>query len=167
LEQAKKDTEKRRRKARMEYRKTQRFIEKEDLRKQIKINKDFDKLLKREKKTATKRWKKEIKSTADQCRKRRKQIEIDAWKATREARTWGCESKKEERERRKEVSDWKAEAQKWKKEPQRLRRNEKAREKRAEQNRRIAEGKRKGKKKFGQLQLKLEDKLSKVWNKPT
>ena len=94
LEQAKKDTEKRRRKARTEYRKTQRFIEKEDLRRQIKINKDFDKLLKREKKTATKRWKKEIKSTADQFRKRRKQIEIDARKATREERTWGRDIKK-------------------------------------------------------------------------
>ena len=149
LEQAKKDTEKRRIKARREYRKTQRFIEKEDLRKQIKVNKDFDKLLKREKKTATKRWKKEIKSTADQFRKRRKQIEIDAQKATREVSTWGREIKKEERERRKEVSDWKVEAQKWKKESQRLRRNEKARERRAEQNRRIREGKWKGKKKFG------------------
>ena len=146
LEQAKKDTEKRRRKSRTEYRKTQRFIEKEDLRKQIKINKDFDKLLKGEKKAATKRWEKEIKSTADQFRKRRKQIEIDARKATRVARTWGREIKKEEIERRKEVSDWKVEAQKWKKESQRLKRNERARERRAEQNRRIAEGKWKGKK---------------------
>jgi hypothetical protein len=156
LEQVKKDTEKWRRKA----------SEKEDLRKQIKINKDFDKLLKREKREATKRWKREIKSTADQFRKRRKQIEIDARKATREAKTWEREIRKEERERRKEASDWRAEAQKWKKESQRLKRNEKAREKRAEQNRRIAEGKWKGKKKFGQLQLKLEDKLKKIWNKP-
>jgi hypothetical protein len=61
--------------------------------------------------------------------------------------------------------DWKVEAQKWKKESQRLRRNEKAWERRAEQNRRIREGKWKGKKKFGQLQLKLEDKLSKICGK--
>jgi hypothetical protein len=105
LEQAKKDKEERRIKARREYRKTRRFIEKENLRKQIKINKDFDKLLKREKKTATKRWKREIKSTADQFRKLRKQIEIDARKAAREAKTWRREIKKGERERRKEVSD--------------------------------------------------------------
>ncbi|CAB3983138.1 Hypothetical predicted protein [Paramuricea clavata] len=165
LGQAKKDTEKRRRRAKTEYRKTQRFIEKEDLRRQTKINKDFDKLLKREKKEATKRWKREIKSTVDQFRRRRKQIEIDARKATREARTWEREIRKEVKERRKEVSDWKAEAQKWKKESQRLRRSEKARERRAEQNRRIREGKWKGKRKFGQLQLKLEDKLSKIWGK--
>ena len=82
-----------------------------------------------------------------------------------EARTWGREIKKEEIERRKEVSDWKVEVQKWKKESQRLKRNERARERRAEQNRRIAEGKWKGKKKFGQLQLKLEDKLSKICDK--
>jgi hypothetical protein len=165
LEQAKKDTEKRRRKAIREYRKIQRLIEKENLRRQIKINKDFDKLLKQEKKTATERWKREIKSTANQFRKRRKQIEINARKATREAKTWGSEIAKEEKKRRNEVLDWKVEAQKWKKESQRLRRNEKARERRAEQNRRIREGKWKGKKKFGQLQLKLEDKLSKIWGK--
>jgi hypothetical protein len=47
-----------------------------------------------------------------------------------------------------------------------LRRNEKAWERRAEQNRRIREGKWEGKNKFGQLQLKLEDKLNKIWNKP-
>ena len=116
LEQAKKDTEKRRRKARREYRKTQRFIEKEDLRRQIKINKDFDILLKQEKKTATERWRKEIKSTVDQFRKRRKQIEINARKATRESKAWGSEIGKEEKRRRKEVLDWKVEAQKWKKE---------------------------------------------------
>ena len=92
LEQAKKDKEKRRRKAKREYRKTQRFIEKEDLKRQIKINKSFDKLLKREKKTATKRWKREIRNTADQFRKRRKQIEINARKATREVKTWRSES---------------------------------------------------------------------------
>ena len=46
-----------------------------------------------------------------------------------------------------------------------MRRNEKARERRAEENRRIREGKWKGKKKFGQLQLKLEDKLKTIWNK--
>ena len=86
LEQAKKDTEKRRRKARREYGKTQRFIEKEDLRRQIKINKDFDKLLKQEKKTATERWKREIKSTADQFRKRRKQIEINVTHGRRQGR---------------------------------------------------------------------------------
>ncbi|CAB4039934.1 Hypothetical predicted protein, partial [Paramuricea clavata] len=161
LEQAKKDTEKRRRKAKREYRKTQRFIEKEDLRRQIKINKDFDKLLKQEKRTTTERLKKEIKSTADQFRKRRKQIKINARKATREAKTWGREIGKEEKKRRKGVLHWKVEARKWKKESQRLRRNEKARERRAEQNCRIEEDRWKGKK-FGQLQLKLEDKLSPV-----
>ncbi|CAB4022881.1 Hypothetical predicted protein [Paramuricea clavata] len=70
-----------------------------------------------------------------------------------------------EKRRRKEVLDWKVEARKWKKESRRLRRNEKARERRAEQNRRIGEGKWKGKKKFGRLQLKLEDKLSKIWGR--
>ena len=75
-----------------------------------------------------------------------KQIEIDARKATREAKTWGSEIVKEEKKRRKEISDWKVEAQKWNKESQRLRRNEKAQERRAEQNRRIKEAKRKGKK---------------------
>ncbi|CAB4023214.1 Hypothetical predicted protein [Paramuricea clavata] len=102
-----------------------------------------------EKREATKRWKKEIKTTADQFRKRRKQIETDARKATREVKIWERKIRKEERERRKEVPDWNTEAQKWKKESQRLRRNEKARERRAEQNRRIREGKWKGKKKFG------------------
>ena len=52
LEQAK-ETGKRRRREKRKYKKTQRFIEKEDLRKQIKINKDFDKLLKLENKITT------------------------------------------------------------------------------------------------------------------
>ena len=226
LEQAKKETEKRRRREKRRYRKTQRLIEKEDLRRQIKINKDFDKLHKQEKKITAEKWEKEIKTTAEKFRRRRKQTEINTRKATRETKTWESEVVREEKRRRKEVLDWKTEAQKWKKESQRLRRNEKARErraeqkrakrtdtnprkaikeweseiaeekrrrkkvldwkteaqkwkkesqrlrrnekareKRAEQNRRIGEGKWKGKKKFGKLQLNLEDKLSKIWSK--
>ena len=53
LEQAKKETGKRRRREKRKYKKTQRFIEKEDFRKQININKDFDKLLKQENKITT------------------------------------------------------------------------------------------------------------------
>ncbi|CAB4026188.1 Hypothetical predicted protein, partial [Paramuricea clavata] len=67
---------------------------------------------------------------------------------------WKSDIAKEEKRRRKEVTDWKAEGQKCKKETQRLRRNAKARERRAEENRRIAEGKWKGKKKFARFQLK-------------
>ena len=109
---------------------------------------------------------KEVKSAARQFRKRRKQTEADAKREIRDAKKWKTDIAKEEKKRRKEVTDWKAEAQKWKKETHRLRRNAKARERRAEENRRIAEDKWKGKKKFARLQLKMGDKLSRIWEKP-
>ena len=125
-----------------------------------KINNHFDELLRKEKRKIVG---KEVKSAARQFRKRRKQTENDAKREIRDAKKWKSDIAKEEKRRRKEVTDWKAEAQKWKKETQRLRRNAKARERRAEENRRIAEGKWKGKKKFARLQLKVGDKLNKVW----
>ena len=127
-----------------------------------KINNHFDELLKKKKRRVIG---KEVKTTARQFQRRRKQTEADARKAIRDTMRWKTDIAKEEKRRRKEVTDWKAEAQKWKKESQRLRRNAKARERRAEENRRIEEGKWKGKKKFARLQLKLEDKLNKVWSK--
>ena len=138
LEQAKKETEKRRRKAKREYKKD--TLQKGNLGKQIKINKDFDKLLKQEKRQRLKNGKKEIKSTAEQFHRRRKQTETNVRKAAREAKECGSEIAKEEKRRRKEVLDWKTEAQKWKKESQRLRRNEKAREKRRQERERRESG---------------------------
>ena len=128
-----------------------------------KINNHFDELLKKEKRRITG---KEVKSAARQFQRRRKQTEANARKEIRDTRKWRTDIAKEEKRRRKDVTDWNAEAQKWKKETQRLRRNAKARERRAEKNRRIAEGKWKGKKKFARLQLKVGDKLSKIWEKP-
>ena len=128
-----------------------------------KINNHFDELLKKEKRKIIG---KEVKSAARQFQRRRKQTEDDAKREIRDAKKWKSDIAKEEKRRRKEVTDWKAEAQKWKKETQRLRRNAKARERRAEENRRITEGKWRDKKKFGRLQLKVGDKLSKIWEKP-
>jgi hypothetical protein len=117
-----------------------------------KINNHFDELLKKEKRKVIG---KEVGSAARQFQRRRKQTEANARKEIRDTKKWRTDIAKEEKRRRKEVTDWKAEAQKWKKEIQRLRRNKRARERRAEENRRIAEGKWKGKKKFARLQLKL------------
>jgi hypothetical protein len=124
-----------------------------------KINNHFDELLKKEKRKVIG---KEVGSAARQFQRRRKQTEANARKEIRDTKKWRTDiakeekrRRKEEKRRRKEVTDWKAEAQKWKKEIQRLRRNKRARERRAEENRRIAEGKWKGKKKFARLQLKL------------
>ena len=128
-----------------------------------KINNYSDELLKKEKRKIIG---KKVKSAARQFQKRRKQTEANARKEIRDANKWKSDITKVEKRRRKEVTDWKAEAQKWKKETQRLRRNARARERRAEENRRIAEGKWKGKKKFARLQLKVGDKLSKIWEKP-
>jgi hypothetical protein len=128
-----------------------------------KINNHFDELLKKEKRKIIG---KEAKSAARQFRKRRKQTDVDAKREIRDVKKWKGDIAKEEKRRRKEVTDWKAEAQKWKKETQRLRRNARARERRAEENRRIAEGKWRGKKKFAKLQLKVGDKLRKIWEKP-
>jgi hypothetical protein len=128
-----------------------------------KINNHFDELLKKEKRKVIG---KEIKSAARQFQRQRRKTEANAKKEIRDAKEWKSDIAKEEKRRRKEVTDWKAEAQKWKKETQRLRRNAKARERRAEENRRIAEGKWKGKNKFARLQLKVGDKLSKIWEKP-
>jgi hypothetical protein len=128
-----------------------------------KINNHFDELLKKEKRKVIG---KEVKSAARQFQRRRRQTEANARKEIRDAKKWKSDIVKEEKRRRKEVNDWKAEAQKWKKETQRLRRNKRSRERRAEENRRIAEGKWKGKKKFARLQLKMGDKLSKIWEKP-
>ncbi|CAB4007392.1 gag [Paramuricea clavata] len=108
---------------------------------------------------------KEVKTVARQFQRRRKQTEADARKAIKDTKKWKSDITKEEKRRRKEVTDWKAEAQKWKKESQRLRRNAWPRERRAEENRRIPEGKWKGKKKFARLQLKVGDKLSKIWDR--
>ena len=130
---------------------------------ETKINNHFDELLKKEKRKAIG---KEVKTVARQFQRRRKQIEADARKAIRDSKKWKSVITKEEKRRRKEVTDWKAEAQKWKKESQRLRRNARARERRAEENRRIRKGKWKGKKKFTRLQLKVGDKLSKIWERP-
>ncbi|CAB3999672.1 Hypothetical predicted protein, partial [Paramuricea clavata] len=127
-----------------------------------KINNHFNKLLKKEKRKAIG---KEVKSAARQFQRRRRQTDANARKEIRDAKKWKSDIVKEEKRRRKEVTDWKAEAQKWKKETQRLRRNAKAHERRAEENRRIAEGKWKGKKKFATLQLKVGNKLSKIWKK--
>jgi hypothetical protein len=127
-----------------------------------KINNHFDELIKKKKRKIVG---KEVKSTARQFRKRRKQTEDEAKREIRDAKKWKTDIAKEEKRRRKEVTDWKAEAQKWKKETQRLRRNARARERRAEENRRIAEGKWRGKKKFAKLQLKLGDKLNKIYNR--
>jgi hypothetical protein len=128
-----------------------------------KINNHFNELLKKEKRKVIG---KEAKSAARQFQRRRKQTEANVRKAIRDTKKWKTDIAKEEKRRRKEVTDWKAEAQKWKKETQRLRRNAKVRERRAEENRRIAEGKWRGKKKFARLQLKVGDKLSKIWEKP-
>ena len=128
-----------------------------------KINNHFDELLRKEKRKVIE---KEVKSAARQFQRRRKQTEANARKVIRDTKKWKTDITKEEKRRRKEVTDWKAEAQKWKKESQRLRRNAKARERRAEENRRIAGGRWKGKKKFARLQLKVGDKLSKIWEKP-
>ncbi|CAB4034320.1 Hypothetical predicted protein [Paramuricea clavata] len=127
-----------------------------------KIKNHFDELLKKEKRKAIG---KEVKTVARQFQRRRKQTEADARKAIKDTKKWKSDITKEEKRRRKEVTDWKAEAQKWKKESQRLRRNAWPRERRAEENRRIPEGKWKGKKKFARLQLKLGDKLSKIWDR--
>ncbi|CAB4026565.1 uncharacterized transposon-derived [Paramuricea clavata] len=126
-----------------------------------KINNRFDELIRKEKRKIVG---KEVKSAARQFQKRRKQTEANAKREIRDAKKWKSDIAKEEKRRRKEVTDWKAKAQKWKKETQRLLRNAKARERRAEENRRIAEGKWKGKKKFAKVQLKLEDKLNKIRN---
>jgi hypothetical protein len=95
LEQAKKDTEKRRRKARREYGKTQRFIEKEDLRRQIKINKDFDKLLKQEKKTATGRSRAPRISSANAESKLRSTLRTEGDKGGKDMGKRDCEGGEE------------------------------------------------------------------------
>jgi ATPase subunit of ABC transporter with duplicated ATPase domains len=130
-----------------------------------KINNHFDELIRKEKRKIIG---KEVRPAAIQFRKRRKQTEADAKREIRNAKKWKSDIAKEEKRRRKEVTYWKAEAQKWKKETQRvrLRRNARTRERRAEENRRITEGKWKGKRKFAKLQLKVGDKLSKIWEKP-
>jgi hypothetical protein len=160
FEQAKKETEKRRRKAKREYKKE--TLQKGNLGKQIKINKDFDKLLKQEKRQRLKNGKKEIKSPAEQFHRRRKQTETNVRKAAREAKKCGSEIAKEEKRRRKEVLDWKTEAQKWKKESQRLRRNEKAREKRRQERERRESGW-KGSEENRKSRKRLETKLRKIW----
>jgi hypothetical protein len=134
-----------------------------DLKIEGKINNHFDELLRKEKRKIIG---KEVKSAARQFQRRRKQTEANTRKEIRDARKWKSDITKEEKRRRKEVTDWKAEAQKWKRESQRLRRNARVRERRAEENRRIEEGKWKGKRKFGRLQLKVGDKLSKIWERP-
>jgi hypothetical protein len=130
---------------------------------EAKINSHFDEILKKEKRKVIG---KEVKTVARQFQRRRKQTEVNTRKEIRDAKKWKSDITKEEKRRRKEVRDWKAEAQKWKKESQRLRRNAKARERRAEENSRIEEGKLQGKRKFGRIQLKVGDKLSKIWERP-
>jgi hypothetical protein len=128
-----------------------------------KINNHFDELIKKEKRKIVG---KEVKSSARQFQRRRKQTETDAKKEIRDARRWRIDIAKEEKRRRKEVLYWKEEASKWKAENRRLKRNLKAQEKRAEENRTNAEGKWRGMKKFAKLQLKVGNKLSKIWEKP-
>ena len=134
-----------------------------DLKIEEKINNHFDELLKKEKRKAIG---KEVKTVARQFQRRRKQTEANTRKEIRDARKWKSDIVKEEKRRRKEITNWKAEAQKWKKESQRLQRNARACERWAEENCRIEEGKWKGKRKFGRLQLKVGDKLSKIWERP-
>ncbi|CAB4035069.1 Hypothetical predicted protein [Paramuricea clavata] len=127
---------------------------------QGKINNHFNELLKKEKRKIVG---KEVKSAARQFRRRRKQTEADVKKEIRDARRWRIDIAKEEKRRRKEVLYWKEEASRWKKENRRLKRNLKAREKRAEVNRKIAENRWRGKKKYAKLQAKVGDELKKIW----
>ncbi|CAB4033316.1 Hypothetical predicted protein [Paramuricea clavata] len=120
------------------------------------INDRFDEYARSERRKAI--GKGIIRSAAKRFRDRREQTAKYERAEIRNQKRWEKEILEEERRREKASVSREA-----KKELQRLRRNAKAREKYRAENLRIASGKWKGKKKLGKIQLKLGDKLKRIW----
>ena len=100
-EQAKSLTENCRGNARAKYKKTQ------DVREQIKVNKEYASTLKEERRTAFAPLKKEIKDEYERRHMLGKQAEVDSERTAKVAVTWSKEVAKEEKRLRKEVPNWK------------------------------------------------------------
>ncbi|CAB4006358.1 Hypothetical predicted protein, partial [Paramuricea clavata] len=97
---AKSLTEKRRGNTRAKYRKTQ------DVRKQIKVNKEYDSTLKEARRTAFSPLKKEIKDEYERRHMLGKQAEVDSERTAKGVATWSKEVAKEEKRRRRDVPNW-------------------------------------------------------------